>query len=161
MNDTHSFCRFLLAPLHLESLVDKTTQKAVKVALANLPKGAEALPLAYQEAIERIENQPAGHCALAKETLSWIICAKRPLTVRELQHALAIETGETQLDEENITDISDVVSVCAGLVTIDEESNIIRLVHYTTQEFFERKSSDLDSGSFVDCHVEMCYLLGI
>ena len=30
------------------------------------------------------------------------------------------------------------VSVCAGLVTVDEESDIIRLVHYTTQEFFER-----------------------
>ena len=30
------------------------------------------------------------------------------------------------------------VSVCAGLVTVDEESGIIRLVHYTTQEYFER-----------------------
>jgi hypothetical protein len=30
------------------------------------------------------------------------------------------------------------VFVCAGLVTVDPESNIIRLVHYTTQEYFER-----------------------
>jgi hypothetical protein len=29
-------------------------------------------------------------------------------------------------------------SVCAGLVTIDEESDIIRLIYYTTQEYFER-----------------------
>jgi ankyrin repeat protein len=34
------------------------------------------------------------------------------------------------------------VSVCAGLVTVDEESNIIRLVHYTTQEYFERTRTD-------------------
>lgn len=34
------------------------------------------------------------------------------------------------------------VSVCAGLVTADEESNIIRLVHYTTQEYFERTQND-------------------
>jgi hypothetical protein len=35
------------------------------------------------------------------------------------------------------------VSVCAGsgLVTIDEESGIVRLVHYTTQEYFERTQS--------------------
>jgi hypothetical protein len=33
------------------------------------------------------------------------------------------------------------VSVCAGLVTIDEESNIIRLVHHTTQEYFERSQN--------------------
>src|SRR5436305_14863573 len=30
------------------------------------------------------------------------------------------------------------VSVCAGLVIVDKESDIIRLVHYTTQEYFER-----------------------
>ncbi|KAK4107439.1 hypothetical protein N656DRAFT_513618 [Canariomyces notabilis] len=30
------------------------------------------------------------------------------------------------------------VSVCAGLVTVDGNSGIIRLVHYTTQEYFER-----------------------
>jgi hypothetical protein len=34
------------------------------------------------------------------------------------------------------------VYVCAGLVTVDEESNIIRLVHYTTQECFERTQND-------------------
>jgi ankyrin repeat protein len=56
----------------------------------------------------------------------------------ELQHALAIELGETSLDEDNLPQIEDMVSVCAGLVTVDEESEIIRLVHYTTQEYFER-----------------------
>ena len=30
------------------------------------------------------------------------------------------------------------VSVCAGLVAVDEASKIIRLVHYTTQEYFDR-----------------------
>ena len=34
------------------------------------------------------------------------------------------------------------VSVCAGLVTVDKESDIIRLVHYTTQEYFERTKRD-------------------
>ncbi len=34
--------------------------------------------------------------------------------------------------------MEDITSVCAGLVTVDEESSIIRLVHYTTQEYFER-----------------------
>jgi len=34
--------------------------------------------------------------------------------------------------------VDDIIAVCAGLVTIDEESNIIRLVHFTTQEYFQR-----------------------
>ncbi|KAJ5359300.1 uncharacterized protein N7496_011713 [Penicillium cataractarum] len=60
---------------------------------------------------------------------------RRSLT-SELQHTLAVEPGRSKLDEDNIPQI--MVEVCAGLVTVDEESNIIRLVHYTTQEYFER-----------------------
>ncbi|KAJ5469027.1 hypothetical protein N7475_006779 [Penicillium sp. IBT 31633x] len=56
----------------------------------------------------------------------------------ELQHALAVEFKEPELDEENLPEIQDMLSVCAGLVTVDEASGIIRLVHYTTQEYFER-----------------------
>jgi hypothetical protein len=33
--------------------------------------------------------------------------------------------------------VEDLVSVCAGLVVVDQESAVIRLVHYTTQEYFE------------------------
>jgi hypothetical protein len=75
---------------------------------------------------------------IANDVLSWITCAKRPLTTSELRHALAVEIGESELDEENLPEIEDMVSVCAGLVTVDEESDVIRLVHYTTQEYFER-----------------------
>ena len=88
--------------------------------------------------MERIEDQVADSQELARQVLSWIVCAKRPLTTLELQHALAVEIGEPELDEENLPEIEDMVSVCAGLVTVDEESDIVRLVHYTTQEYFER-----------------------
>jgi hypothetical protein len=70
--------------------------------------------------------------------LSWITCTKRPLTTLELRHALAVEIGEPELDGENLPKIEDMVSVCGGLVTVDEKNNIIRLVHYTTQGYFER-----------------------
>ena len=88
--------------------------------------------------MERIEGQVADSQELAKQVLSWIACAKRPLTTLELRHALAVEIDEPELDEENLPEIEDMVSVCAGLVTVDEESDIVRLVHYTTQEYFER-----------------------
>jgi len=91
--------------------------------------------------MERIEGQLMDEEELAKQVLSWITCAKRPLTTSELEHALAVEPEESQLDEENLCRAEDMVSVCAGLVTIDEESGIIRLVHYTTQEYFERTQS--------------------
>ena len=88
--------------------------------------------------MERIKSQIADSQELAKQALLWITCAKRPLTTSELQHALAVEIGESELDDENLPELEHVVSVCAGLVTVDEESGIIRLVHHTTQEYFER-----------------------
>jgi ankyrin repeat protein len=130
--------RFLLAQLHLDSLIGKKSPKAIRAALKKLPTGSKAYDYAYTEAMQRIEGQITDCQELAKQVLAWITCAKRPLTTSELRHALAVEVGECELDEENLPEIEDIVSVCAGLATVDEESNIIRLVHYTTQEFFER-----------------------
>jgi hypothetical protein len=79
--------------------------------------------------------------------LTWITFAKRPLTTAELCCALAVEPGEAELDPENKPDVDDIVSVCAGLVVVDQESAIIRLVHYTTQEYFERISSKLNPNA--------------
>ena len=87
--------------------------------------------------MERIEGQLQGHARRARQVLAWITCAERPLHKSELQHALGVELGERVLDKENIPDTEVLVSVCAGLVTVDEESSIVRLVHYTTQEYFE------------------------
>ncbi|KAF2175872.1 hypothetical protein K469DRAFT_763229 [Zopfia rhizophila CBS 207.26] len=128
---------FLLAQLHIGTLIGKRSPKAIRIALKNLPTGSEAYDHAYKEAMERIEGQVADSRDLAKQ-LSWITCAKRRLTILELRHALAVEIGASELDEENLPEIEDMVSVCAGLVTVDEESDIIRLVHYTIQEYFER-----------------------
>lgn len=114
------------------------TKKAIRSTLKNLPKGSTALDEAYDEAIERIKGQLPEESELAKNVLSWITYAERQLTTTELCHALAVEAGESELDEDNIPDIEDIISVCAGLVAVDEESDVIRLVHYTTQEYFER-----------------------
>ena len=68
----------------------------------------------------------------------WITYTKRLLTTLELRHALAIEVGKSELDEDNLLDIEDMVSIYTRLVMVDEVSNIIQLVHYTTQEYFKR-----------------------
>lgn len=68
---------------------------------------------------------------MAKEVLLWIIYAKRLLTT-EMQHALAVEIGAPELDEENLLQLEDIVLICAGLVAVDEQSKIIWLVYYTT-----------------------------
>jgi ankyrin repeat protein len=129
--------RFLLASLHVDSLVSKKTTSRLNSALNSLSHGSGALGDAYNKAIDRIDGQVHDDCTLAKSVLSWISYAQRPLTTKELCHALAVEIGDEDFDSENVTDVEDILSVCAGLVTVDEESQIIRLVHYTTQEYLE------------------------
>ena len=103
-----------------------------------MQKGEEGLNKAYDDTINRIGNQQQGFRDLAKRVLLWIVCAKRPLTTGELRHALAVEPGTSSLDMRSLYTLKDIVSSCLGLVTVDQDSNIIRLVHYTTQEYFQR-----------------------
>ncbi|KAF4634288.1 hypothetical protein G7Y89_g3817 [Cudoniella acicularis] len=125
---------FDLAELFLEALSDMKTPKDIRTALKNLQMGSDAYDSAYREAMNRIERQGRKSVELAKQVLSWITCAKRPLTKFQLQHALGVEIGKPIFDKENLSLFEEMVSVCAGLVTIDNESGVIRFVHYTAQE---------------------------
>jgi hypothetical protein len=126
--------RFLLAKLHIDSLSTKSTIKAVREALNNLPKD---LNDTYDNAMKRIENQNEEDKTVAHLALTWVISAQRPLTMIELKVALAIESGTQHLDDDNILDIEIILSVCAGLVIVDQQLAVVRLVHYTAQEYFD------------------------
>lgn len=129
--------------------------REIRAALEALPTGARALSEAYDSAIERIESQPAAHVERAKEIISWISYAKRPLTMIELQEALSLRIEDVDLDVDNFLDIDEITSVCAGLVVVDRDSNVVRLVHYTTQEYLQdRRTSWLPAGEvaiFITC----------
>ena len=109
---------------------DKTSLRDIKRALNALPEGLGAT---YDESMKRIQIQNAEYTTLAKKVLYWIIYAVRPLTTKEIRHVLAVELDDTYLDEDGLPDEELLVSVCAGLVTIQSESGTIMLIHYTTQ----------------------------
>lgn len=121
--------------MQIELLAEEDNKRAVRRALQNLPEEVDQM---YDEAMRRIENQDRRKAQRAEEVLSWISYAERPLTIRELQHALATEPGDMELDEDALPDEDLPISVCAGLVTVDMESNVVRFVHYTTDEYFRR-----------------------
>ena len=140
-----SFSRFLLASLHMQSLKDKVSKRKVEEALAQLPRGSgsAASKIAYDETMNRIRGQEEGFRDLAIGTLAWISLAMTPLTLRELQCALSIEPGDTTVDEANFVDEEILSSVCAGLIVVDHDRQIVRLAHYTTQEYFESRKDVL------------------
>ncbi len=132
-----------MAKLLLDSLVSKMTRKALQEAIGELPK---TLHDTYDDALSRINKQNEDEKELAERILSWISYAFRPLTIMELRHALAVTPGEDHFDEANMPDEEDLPSVCAGLIYIEEDSKIVRLAHYTAQDYLE----SIRDQNFVD-----------
>ncbi|KAJ4309542.1 hypothetical protein N0V84_011446 [Fusarium piperis] len=129
---------FLLAELHVASLVGSVSPKGLRAALKHLPNGYDQ---AYKDVMWRIDHIKTGaQRDLAYQVLEWLARARRALTSWELRHALAVEldSEEGHLDQDNLPEEDELVSACAGLVTVDKASGIIRLVHYTAQDFFKK-----------------------
>jgi hypothetical protein len=82
----------------------------------------------YNEAMERIAGQGEDDRQLAERVLSWIIYAFTPLSLRELQNALSVRPNVNSIDSEALEDDTIFISVCAGLVFIDEQSQLIHLI---------------------------------
>ncbi|KAK7013936.1 ANK-REP-region domain-containing protein, partial [Favolaschia claudopus] len=131
--------RFLLAKLRIDHLGIQTTVASLQGALTTLPS---TLTAAYEVTMARINAQPEGFQKLAKKTLMWVSKALRPLSVAELCQILAVEPGDTSLRPEKMPDIETILAACAGLVTVDKELSVVRVVHYTAQNWLESQSPD-------------------
>ena len=125
--------RFLSAKLHVDSLSSKTSVKALKKALDNLPSALDEL---YDDALRRIRSQDQDDSKLAEKALRWVAYAYRPLSASMLEDAVTIDPEETDYDVEAIPAIDLILDVCSGLLIMDAEASVVRLVHYTAQDYF-------------------------
>jgi len=117
---------FLWVRLVLEEVLRCHSEPAIVEIL-------EELPGDMTELYRRMESTIIGHKrlkdrALAKALMQWIICARRPLTVRELSQALGPDFGEFLDLHRTIQD------VCAQFVTVDHAGNV-SMVHQTAREY--------------------------
>ena len=141
---TELLCRFLLPALQIQTILDETTRKGMRRALRKMPKSLDAT---FDETLKRLQRQSKSRSQLGLYTLMWISHAKRPLQVEELQQALAIDPEDTSLDMENYASVKHVIECCLGLVTVDEESSSIRLVHYSVQEYLQEHKDEIFPGA--------------
>lgn len=121
--------------LQIDELCRQTNLKKLRESMKQLPSDLETY---FQNAFSRIEARTNNDRQLAKKALSYIFCAKRPLTLLELQHVLSVEFGDTRLDASKFDDPEVIEEVCTGLIRIDESSGSVGLVHNTLQEYLER-----------------------
>ncbi|KAF8421814.1 ankyrin repeat-containing domain protein [Tirmania nivea] len=115
----------------------KLGMKVLWKALGTLPT---ELNDTFEGVIKRIRELP-GHAKLGMKVLLWLHLAYRPLKLKELQHALAVEKNDVQFDEDNIPSRKAILDCCLGLVLIDEETMTVRFVHYSLEEYFRLQGS--------------------
>lgn len=129
--------RFLLAKLHADSLSRKINRREVRAALKTLPSTLDAT---YADALKRMYGQDPDSARLAEQVLFWVISARRSLTIQDLQHLYATRglQPEDSLEEDDLPDGDALTGVCSGLIIVDAESQAVRPVHYTAQQYFEK-----------------------
>ncbi|KAJ7582098.1 ankyrin repeat-containing domain protein [Mycena floridula] len=152
---------FLLVHLHFESLKNIPNRQMLREALALLP---DEIHDSYNKTMDRIESQGKFCAPLAKQVFKWLVYAKRPLTMLELRHALAISPGSTQMNPDAITMAERLIEICGGLVVTEKNDKGVdfpRLIHYTTKEYFELKAGslfpDAQLGLAMACLTYLCF----
>jgi hypothetical protein len=101
------------------------------------------LDAAFKETLDRIERHPKSQAELGIKTLMWISHARRPILAKELCQALAVNLEDTYLDQDEYPLPKHMVNYSLVLVTIDEESSTIRLVHLSVQEYFRENRKEI------------------
>jgi len=117
--------RFLLASLQIDNLKHCISIKKLLTAVESLPLGLNAM---YERTWERIEEQTDDEVSLARKVIIWLTYAYRPLKVTELQHAVAVPDEGDGFDEGDVTAEELIISACCGLIMVDQQSRIVRLV---------------------------------
>jgi ankyrin repeat protein len=132
-----NFYRFLMAKLLMELLArpNHMTKNSFRDQLRNLPDAPED---AYRQLWRRILGQEEQHALLAQHIFSWVTFSEQPLTVKDLQYALHLETDPQALpfDPDDLTLEEKLGSVCLGVIAVKPKTSVIAFVHHTAKLFF-------------------------
>jgi len=114
---------------------------------------------AYTATLGRLKAQKGNKSVLGLKVLMWVLYSERPLQTKELCHALGVEIGSTDLDPENVPALRTLVTSSLGLVTVEESSSTVRLVHFTLQEHLLSDPTLFHSPHSAIAEVCLTYLL--
>jgi hypothetical protein len=131
--------RFLLAQLHMDSLIDAETIESLQTKLKELPS---TIDKQYDSVMKRIIDGSPESAALAKDVLMFITFASRPLSSNELRHALGVRSGDLGPVQARVPPKHRLVEVCAGMVVLEKGTDTIKLVHETTMAYLGENLSD-------------------
>ncbi|KAH6894838.1 ankyrin repeat domain-containing protein 28, partial [Coprinopsis sp. MPI-PUGE-AT-0042] len=131
---------FLHAKLQLEALRTCVSALDVEETLQAFPSDIEAI---YAKTWERILAQGPKQSNLAKLVLLWITHANGEMTIDTLRRAVSTCPETYAFEPKRMAPEALLLSVCCGLVSVDEKTRLIRLIHYTTRDAILPRILDL------------------
>ncbi|KAF9774219.1 hypothetical protein IL306_007815 [Fusarium sp. DS 682] len=131
---------FLLARLQMDQLLAQESVGELEDALETLTDNLDSY---YDKAMARIRKLPeANHAKSTLDLLSWVCHTKRPMTICEIQHALAAthsEAGSLERLRRYFKDVNRILGRCAGLVLV-REPDIVVPSHETVQQYLQSRT---------------------
>ena len=125
-----------------------TNVASLRTCLAELPSTYEK---AYEITFERILKQPDSIVNLAKRVLNWVLQAKRPLTMLELQHAIVINNlNSKSIDPEILESSKIILASCLGMVSLSKTDGRVSIVHATARQFLLTNEQELSGSPQLD-----------
>lgn len=125
---------FLWVKLVIQDLENVYLQESIGNVLDKIPDGMSAL---YQRSLTSIvkatrEKKLVREKELTKALLLWAVCARRPLSLTEIELALNLDS------EMQVRDLRRSIDACGNLLYVDRNSRV-QLIHSTLRDFlFDR-----------------------
>lgn len=142
---------FLWVQLTIDDLRKSASRMKVKERLNNLPRGLEG---AYRHILQRMVRElDDTQLRLANRILSFVVAAQRPMTVSELQYALALDAqlSSTHNNDSSLHDYmlinptQKISNLCRAFLQVSATS--IKVVHFSAVEFLLRSGDPVQEES--------------
>jgi len=110
-------------------LSEAASPAAIREILGNLPHG---LSETYERIIDRVSI--SSNAIYAQRAMRWVACARRPISIGELQEAVAFTTSDMSWDIDKVVDGDKLLQSCRGLI-VREKNSKVRFAHHTVRQF--------------------------
>ncbi|XTI86076.1 hypothetical protein V2W45_1230593 [Cenococcum geophilum] len=93
----------------------------------------------YARIIQKVYRDPGGDLKIEtmRNVFRWVLCARRPLLIEELEEAVALKPSDKYLHTDRIATGAghNLVGACGNLVTYNRSDRTVTFAHYTVHQF--------------------------
>ncbi|RDW84032.1 uncharacterized protein DSM5745_04358 [Aspergillus mulundensis] len=151
---------FLWVALQIKALCLERTDADIRHALDNLPSSLSEIYnlILIKAGVTNMNHQ--------RRILELVVAACRPLTMEEMREALSVVPGSPVWDPRALpNDVYSTMSCCGGVLTVDEDSSSIQMVHHSVRAFLQsdyrghgREAFTLDGATQNMAEIVLTYL---